>query len=359
MKRILCLLLCLLCLLTACGDPDPSESTSATAAQIAMRSMLAVTYTEELPQQPVPITSQSFGSAVVWEITQDGGAYLATNYHVIAPTSDGQNGTIRVFPCGQEQGEGVQAQLLWTCQNYDLALLYAPSLTSVFPGAQAVTLATSAPLGTAVLALGNCKGAGLSARSGILSRVVQCETIPVSYQAQELVLPVCRFDAMVDKGDSGGGLFTSDGKFVGLIQSRRTDTGEGYALMAAHVTALMQKAIASAKESPTAVRVSVLDLGVSVREQMGYHPQTGQTTYTHQTKVQKVRNGSLASLFLQEGDLLLSVEGAFESDLSRAHLLDLLCLSAKEGDALTVRYLRNGQTLSYSFNVSSHYLTQG
>lgn len=364
MKRWILWILCLLLCLTGCGGtdqtttaPDRTPARTVGAAQ-AMRSVLALDYVE-YDAQSVPF-SDTYGSAVVLEVTQDGGAYLVTNYHVVCPSAEGVRGELLAFPYGQEQGTGLPAQCVWYSKAYDLSLVYLPHLTQSFPAVQAIVPALSARVGTQIFALGNCQGGGLTLRGGVISREIANLPIPVTYSSEVLHLPVYRFSAAVYRGDSGGGLFLQDGSCLGLMQSRRTDTGEGYALPMDVVLPLLQKAIAAAK-AQTPQQVYALDLGVTVKEtalRTEYDAQAEELRVVCQTQVERVRAGSAGSLFLQAGDVLLSVEGDVTSALSRAYLWERLCLTAKEGDTLTFRYLRDGAELSYELTVSSFYLTR-
>ena len=352
----ICLLLASLC---GCSVGVIVPADEPVHAGQLLRSVLALTCTVEDTNGEAFATSS--GSAVIIDLTENGGAYVLTNYHVVYD----QNGdgpvcrSITAAPYGLEAGDGLPATYVWHASAYDIAVLYVADLTARFPGASAVSLDAAGPaMGEEIFAVGNMQGQGICVRRGIVSREWESVRLPVSYQFADIGMGLIRFDAAVNVGDSGGALFTEDGAFAGLINARRLDGGGGYAIPASFLRVPLEEVLATVATSPTA---DVLTLGAGLREEglrTVYEEKTGALVTEYAVCVEEVAVGSVASVFLQKGDVLLSVSrnGEGRTGIDRLQTLEELLLAVCEGDELTWQYRRDGEEKTYVFTVSAAHI---
>lgn len=361
-KTIICLMvaLCLLFLLPGCDNgrgtdeaPDPAG-----AGQL-LRSALALTCTIE-DEDGDPYAT-SYGSAIILKVVDDG-AYVLTNYHVVYdPHAEGSVcRRITAAAYGQEEAEGMPAEYVWHAASYDLAILYVPSLLTRFPGATAAVIdaTRTAGVGERIFAIGNTQGQGLNVRDGLISRDAESVLLPVSYQFADITLGLVRFDASVNEGDSGGAIFSKDGKLLGLINARRLDGGGGYAIPSATLAPLIDEVLTA---SPLPGIADQLVLGASFYEnglRTIYDTMSNTLITEYDIVVDKIAAGSIASVFLQEGDALLGVRCNNEAEVvfDRLYILENILLSFEAEDRLTWRYRRNGEEKTYLFTVSAAHI---
>ena len=143
---------------------------------------------------------------------------FVTSHHIAS------KGDVYLLDSGQRP---VPATLLAADVALDIALLEAPL------DAPVLTATPRAPLGSAVYALGNPFGLGLTVTRGIVS--AQPRSIGKSHLLQ--------IDAAVNPGNSGGPLVNAQGQVVSLVSSRATvGSGIAFAVPIQHVTALLERA---------------------------------------------------------------------------------------------------------------------
>lgn len=158
------------------------------------------------------------GAGIVWK--QEGDAsYILTCAHLF---ENAQNNHIQVFPFkSKHMIQGKEATLVGISNTFDIAVLKCkwknPSLIKT-------SSAKDAKVAMPVFAFGNPNGKGASVSAGILS---------VPYEKVEGQF-MHRIDCTLLPGNSGGGVFSSNGEIVGLIVSKvvtNTDLeGYGYAV---------------------------------------------------------------------------------------------------------------------------------
>lgn len=175
------------------------------------------------------------GSGVI--ISSDG--YIITNSHVV----DGAD-TITVE---LSDGSTYKAELVGSYTNGDIAVVKIDAT-----GLPAATFASmdTVQQGEAVYAVGNPEGEfSGSITGGILSALdrqinvsVEVESSGGSYgghfggnttTTRTITLQVLQFDAAVSPGNSGGGLFDGDGRLIGIVCAKSSDTdseGLGFAI---------------------------------------------------------------------------------------------------------------------------------
>ncbi len=187
------------------------------------------------------------GAGVFYEINKtENYAYIITNYHVVAlsdnTSSEGYSPakTIYCYLYGREtiasnadetgyvKGEsGIEATYIGGSADYDLAVLKVTGESFDIvknSSAMQVTFADSddVQVGENAIAIGNPSGGGMSVSSGIVSQT--SERISVTIAGKKRSLRCFRIDTAVNQGNSGGGLFDSNGEFLGIVNAKITSS---------------------------------------------------------------------------------------------------------------------------------------
>lgn len=185
---------------------------------------------------PTSGSSAIAGSGFIVEVDKEAGnMYVMTNYHVVY-NSGSFVSKIWLYPYAMDANYNdrasriEQTEIVSASLTYDLALLKVENSTMVKNGDfRAVEFSQSENfyVGEPVFAIGNSDGDGMAATKGIISK--ECEEIALDVdddgRAEMSTYRVIRTDATVNGGNSGGALFDSNGKVVGVINSKVTTDG--------------------------------------------------------------------------------------------------------------------------------------
>lgn len=198
------------------------------------------------------------GSGVIVEADKSSGnAYILTNCHVVYDdTSDATYASeVYVYLYGndglQSEDGRITASIVGASLYYDLALLKIENCRQIQDGeytAAAFSEAEEVYSGAKVYAIGNPEGSGVSMTQGIISRESEIITVNLStkyanndnYATEYRVI---RTDTAVNGGNSGGGLFNSEGLLVGIINSKAISEeieNMGYALAGSYARRVWQ-----------------------------------------------------------------------------------------------------------------------
>ena len=173
------------------------------------------------------------GSGVIYEIDEaNQDVYIVTNYHVVymeTPKTIANNITINLY--GKEStNDAISCEYLGGSEAYDVAVLKTSSVgaqTIINNHYEAVEIEEYNNLtpGQTMLAVGNAEGEGITVVSGIVS----VESRYIAYYISKNLAyyhRVLQFDAQINSGNSGGGLYNSDGKMIGIVCARHISTVE-------------------------------------------------------------------------------------------------------------------------------------
>lgn len=354
--RALALLLCCLILLCACGKETtkPQEPTGAGAMSAALCSVVSLTTETEEAGEEIA------GSGVILQTEETGGAYIATNLHVVDTPEAGAVISARLY--GAEKNDAYPAQLLSRFPEYDVAVLYCENLQKENETVRAATIREEAArFGEQVFAIGNALGKGLAVTQGLVSVDSEYVSVPVSYQLSSVTLRQIRTDAEINQGCSGGGLFDQNGNLIGMINARNKKEGAeaiGYAIPANIIRALTKKTVEARRGGRT---VALFDFGAVLEDNSVRHIWSEEThcLERHYTvTVTEIRPGSAAGLFLEPGDVLSGVrlDDGSEIPVTAKHLPEELFLSVGEASRLYFTYLRAGETRTFELPVTGAYL---
>ncbi len=150
---------------------------------------------------------------------------IITNYHVV-------EGATRV-EVRNASGASLPAEVVSTDEFQDLAVLRPAG--DVGPGIQLVDASSGTPeIGAAVFAIGSPFGLQNTVTAGVVSAF-----------RDDGGRPVIQFDAPVNPGNSGGGLFDLDGRLIGIPTSIKSpipgNVGLGFAVPASRVREMLAR----------------------------------------------------------------------------------------------------------------------
>jgi serine protease Do len=148
---------------------------------------------------------QGVGAGVIWGRGAGTGAYILTNYHVVAHG--------RQLRAALEEGASLQsseypARLVATDEEIDLALLY---IEAKDPAPAVIADSRRLRVGQLVLAVGHPWGQRGAVTAGLISGLSKAQT-----HGRRGEIDIIRSDARLAPGNSGGPLVDASGAVVGI-----------------------------------------------------------------------------------------------------------------------------------------------
>ena len=378
------------------GDLADASSLRASINRSLMSGVTILTrfsYTNYRPGQSSSTTYKMYtgSGAILWLNKEAGDAYVVTNCHVIYDDSSATvySNDIRLYLYGQDiaginytittnnitndENYRIPAEIVGSAANYDIALLKVTG-SEVLKRSDAVAVSNKesvaealndsfvknqySVVGETVYAIGNASGEGMSASNGIISK--DSETIEVglstlnenSYYSYR----VLRTTAPINHGNSGGGLFNSSGKLVGVVNAK-DEGGDidnmGYALPANIVRRLVvsmydsyvangYRPISSGSKK-CGINKAYLNISTVVSDSYARLNEEGIVEITELIRVETVEGRPAAGSGLKVGDILVSAkltssDGTVKEDIkiTRNYSLSEMLISARFGDTLTI-----------------------
>ena len=274
---------------------------------------------EQAPQNraPRPRRGAGFGSGFI--ISEDG--YVITNAHVVDNAAD-----IRV---GLENRQEYEAELVGADAASDIALLKIEADENL----PVVTIGDSDELavGEWVLAIGSPFGFEHTATQGIVSALAR--SLP-----DDTYVPFIQTDVAVNPGNSGGPLFDTDGRVVGVNSQIYSRSG-GYQGLSFAIPINVAMSIADQlKDKGFATRgwlgVTIQGVSQALAESFGLQRPEG-------ALVAQVSKGSPASKAgIESGDIILSLDGR---PVPTSNALPPLVGAVVPGETVEVEVLRDGE----------------
>lgn len=350
------------------GNPD----TTLTVCNKALLSSLKV-YTEfternysygfGMHQQKRYETAVYCGSAVIYSINDDY-TYVITNYHVLydysSVASDKLAERIVCYLYGSEStptatnatdsngctiydyGDyGIECEYVGGSITTDLAVIKAKTsdVKKINENVRAIEFANEYHVGETAIAIGNSEDEGISVTKGIVS--VDNEYIYYDIDGNQRSYRSMRIDTAIYGGNSGGGLFDSDGKLIGITNAGdSTDQNINYAIPVNIVKPIVENILYYSDGG-----VKVLKLGITVlpkNSKYVYNEDKGYGDIVEDVYCDEITSGSLAEdLGLKEGDKLVSltVNGKTYSFNRYFNLGDIL-YTIRQGDEIYFTYYR-------------------
>lgn len=327
------------------------------------------------------------GAGVIYQINNDGDAYIITNFHVVYDTDLKQahkNILINIY--GNENlRDSIPASFVGGSATYDIAVLYIDGDTGVLssnfnetslyarPGykakdvfsknqSMAITYEDSNILlpGATAIAIGNPKGDGIAVTEGIVS--VDSEYIYMEplitdkevIEEEDLVrMRVMRIDAAVNPGNSGGGLFNSKGELIGIVNAKTVSTSidnVSYAIPSNIAIFVANNIIRNAKEYGYVIK-PLVGIGMLTQDSYSKYDPTTKTTRLYETSVITTVD-TTSPLFNQVrvGDIVKSITiNGVTYEATRSFIVIDACLNADIGTTAIFKVLRNNVEYSYEF----------
>jgi serine protease Do len=273
-------------------------------------------------QQP-PQRSEALGSGFV--ISADG--YIVTNNHVIEGADDIE---IDFF-----NGKRLRAKLVGTDLKTDIALLKVESDAPL----PFVTFGDSDVMrvGDWVVAMGNPLGQGFSVSAGIVS--ARKRELSGTYD------DFIQTDAAINRGNSGGPLFNTDGQVVGVNTAILSPNGGSIGIGFSMASNVVSKVVGQLREFGETRRgwlgVRIQDVTPDVAEAMGLADAKG-------ALITDVPDGPAKDAGLLAGDVITSF---FGSDVADTRELVRRVADAPIGEAVPVIVQRDGKTETLSIKL--------
>ncbi len=301
----------------------------------------------------------SAGSGVIIDINKEAGnALIVTNYHVIydaASDTGGISDNIYLYSYGAFNGfssdpaqdyttDGrMHARYVGGAMDYDIALLSVDGSDLVKNGLLTeaeIASSDEVSVGEKVFAIGNPDGAGIAVTEGIVS--VESEYIAMSSTdgANRAVnYRVMRTDAAINGGNSGGGLFNTEGQLIGITNAKNASSevdNMGYALPTTQVANLCKNILAN---NDGAVHVATLGVTVEITASQAYYDAYGKLKIRETFSIyQSADMGASSYGKLSTGDVFkqMQINDGEWIELKRRYQVNDLLLSVVKGD--TVRF---------------------
>ena len=311
----------------------------------------------------------SRGSGVIYSIDKErGDAYIITNYHVVyskgADTENDISDDIKCFLYGQEYDKyAVNASFVGGSMAYDIAVLKVSS-SDVLRESKAVAAefedSNKVSILDTAIAIGNPEGLGISATVGAVN--VESEYINMRSldKTGYISVRVLRIDTPVNSGNSGGGLFNSDGKIIGIVNAKVTDEtvdNIAYAIPSNVAKYVTENIIYYNDLDPKNDSVNRLLIGVEVAvESAGvrYDEATGRVYKYEEVVVSKITSGGACDGKLLAGDVIKSVTiDGVKYEITRTFNVIDVMLTARRESSVVFSIERDGAVLEVSIDMSS------
>ena len=318
-------------------------------------------------------TSAASGSGVIYSMSEDKSeAYVLTNYHVLYDSSIRRiSPKINVFLYGMESylyndsapSYAISAEYIGGSLKYDLALIRIKgSKVLMESNATACEFADSNKVNIleTAIAVGNATGKGISATLGKIN--VDSENILLSAadERTDFTLRVMRTDAAVNSGNSGGGLFNSEGKLIGIVNAKSassTADNIGYAIPSNVVKYIAENILFYCKDT-NYEHVYRCMLGITVAVESlytEYDEEKGVIYRKERVKVSGVKSASSAAYgILYSGDIInsITIDGVTYEVSRTFHVIDAM-LNARVKSKVTLNVTRGSETLDLDVTFTS------
>jgi VCBS repeat-containing protein len=265
----------------------------------------------------------------------DDQGHVITNAHVV----DGATKTTVTF----EDGTEAKGTILGVDKSTDVAVV---KVAKVPTGVRPVPLGNSGGLtvGQNVVAIGNPYGYSGTATTGIVSALKRAIQSPSGFTIQNAI----QTDAAINQGNSGGPLFDSDGRVIGINSQIASENGGnvgiGFAVPIDTVRPIVDSIISGGKAQHAWIGIQGRDLTPGLAQKLGLTGKRGVVIASLDDRGPANDAGLKAAEKADAavptgGDLIVAVNGTPVTDM--ADVAEAVA-SRKVGDTITVTVLRDG-----------------
>ena len=305
----------------------------------------------------------SAGSGVIIDDNKtEGEAYIITNYHVVYSVDSNEkiSTDIYLFLYGMEYDKyKIEATYIGGSMTYDIAVLKIDSDIYTESGAYPVTVADSQSIsvGDSVIAIGNPEAYGISATTGIVSVASEVITMTAADDETKVDFRVIRYDASVNAGNSGGGLFNNKGELIGIVNAKTVDSeieGMCYAIPSNIAVAIANKIISTCNGVTTTIRKTVLGSIVEVASSSAsYDSETKTTSITQTISISSITSGSASYGLLSVDDVLINITyNDVTYSIDSLYDIEDVLLNTSVGDTISFYILRGSEYKTVSIELT-------
>ncbi len=344
---------------------NSSNAATALAASRAMLSVVSINSIFDVESGSTTKKAMAAGSGVIYKLDKvSGDAYIITNYHVVHNDESTANGgiseDIRLYLYGMELTDYViPATFIGGSANYDIAVLKVSGSDVLRKSAaMAATVADSNNISVLemVIAVGNPENLGMSATVGYVN--VDSEYIDVEITASITAsLRVIRTDASMNSGNSGGGLFNTDGELVGIANAKLMVSDNISYAIPSNIAKYIAENIIYYCDGTNIINPQRCLLGVTVtsyNHKVAYDTETGLISKSEDVTIQSVSAGAAADGKLKEGDIIKSITiGANKYEITRMFQVVDSMLNARVGNTVKFEILRGGVPMNVEISITS------
>jgi Trypsin-like peptidase domain/FHA domain len=178
----------------------------------------------------VSVMPAGTGTGTGWIINDQG--YIATNQHVIGGAAE-----IYIIRAGETLDEAVEARVIWSNENYDLAVLQVAGL-----GGTPFVLATNDPArGSAAYAAGFPGVADVAAGNFNNQVSVTSGTVSLVVTHGQTGQRIIQHDTRVAHGNSGGPLIDDCDRVMGITSAYLSGNDSDVVFLSIHITELTRQ----------------------------------------------------------------------------------------------------------------------
>jgi serine protease Do len=270
---------------------------------------------------------RSLGSGVI--VRGDG--VVVTNHHVV-------NGGTEIRVALTDRRE-FTARILLSDPRTDLAVLKIDPGPEILPFLQFGD-SDRIQVGDLVLAIGDPFGVGQTVTSGIVSALARSNGGASDYQF------FIQTDAAINPGNSGGALITMDGRLIGInssiVSSSGGNIGIGFAIPSNMARVVVDGALSGGVQRPW-LGAEGQGVTAEIARSMGLPRPEGVLLSQVHPRSPAAQGG------LRQGDVVFAIDG-FSVDDTNA--MRYRVATKRPGDAVTVRYYRDGVARTASLRVA-------
>lgn len=329
------------------------------------------------------------GAAVIYDMDESEGGYtyIVTNYHVVydanadASLNGGTKTALKVYGYlygseGAPEKTGNYDESGYTEYNYgdyaieleyvggsidnDIAVLRAKTedIKAINPEAQEVKISDEYYVGESAVTVGNPEDNGLSVTRGVISTVD--EQIALNIDGKTRFYRSMRIDTAIYSGNSGGGLFNSDGELIGIANAGAGDDQNiNYAVPIEIVTGVANNIIYFANDN-NASTVDGYDVNFGAEytatnahyvldRTLGYGSVIEDINVTAVTQ-----NSIAAQMGMKTGDVITAmVVNDVQTELERTYDIGDMSFTLRPGDTVTFVVERDGESVTLTDYVLS------
>jgi len=298
-------------------------------------------FTDPNAPSPEPRFRLAQGSGFVY----DGNGHIVTNAHVVEEA----NRVIVTFPDGTE----LPATIVGVANDADLAVVKVdpakmPADAKPLPLADASTV----KVGQRAIAIGNPFGLSNTFTVGVVSALGR------SLRRGQFNIPqIIQTDAAVNPGNSGGPLFNQKGEVIGVNTAIRSaveqNAGIAFAVPSSIIKIMADTLIANGKVEHSYLGITGTTLTASIREALGLAENVRGVLVNQVVAGGPAEAAGLRGSAREEsidgqsvpvgGDIITEVDGVQIKVFD--DLLGYLFTRTEPGDSVTLKVLRNGETL--------------